>query len=741
MSTRLRKNHLIPLYVLLTGLMIMGCSDESDSALSTNGPTDTDQTTATRPNILLIITDDQGIDASAQYAVSQDLPNTPNIDRLATNGVVFENMWATPSCTTTRGSLLTGSHGVNSGVDTTPSLLDTSILTLQRHLGTDTGSGRYATSVFGKWHVAGAGGTSLSHPNDAGVDYYAGNIAGVLDDYFNWPLVVNGSQQTSSQYHTSAITDMAIDWIGQQSDPWFTWIAYAAPHSPFHLPPTNLHNRALSGDANDIANNQREYFLAAIEAMDTEIGRLLNAIPEDQLDNTLVMVIGDNGSPRAVIDRTAFPVAHGKNSLYEGGIRVPFIASGGPVSKSNARQPELVNTVDLFPTLSEAAGLSVPANIDGVSFLSVLNSQSEAPREFNYSEFIGSTVNGWVVRDTEYKLIEFADGSREFYKVDTDIREENNLISQAGQYADRIAQLESFAARVRNSTDTGTPIDTDTSQDITGQALNYPSASCADLSNTYTSFSVDVNNNQNFSGKLQVQEENGKCIFTTNAIPNHNFNDGAGSFPNDVSEQNNIYTITTTPEIAANTTALSLTMDNAVMLNGVKVDLLAAACYGVGNERTGCNDPAQPWRFDPMHAENGFRVDSHHAHAQPDGTYHYHSIPSVLVDEDQRTPLAVVGFAADGFPIYGGYFDDNGTVRKAVSGYRLKSQPRPEDSDSPGGIPDGTYRDDYEFVDGLGDLDECNGMSVNGTYGYYTTDEFPYVLACFKGTPDASFFK
>lgn len=715
--------------------------DESPD--SDNGSADGDssgsdnETVSSKPNFLLIITDDQGLDASAQYTLSTDLPNTPNINQLAGSGIVFDNMWATPSCTTTRGSLLTGLHGVNSGVDTTPSLMDTSLLTIQKHLGNN---GGYQSAVFGKWHVAGAGNNELLHPNQSGVDHYAGNIAGTVDDYSSWPLTTNGTQATATSYHTTTITDMAIDWIDQQSDPWFTWVAYVAPHSPFHLPPVELHNRTLSGTAEDIDDNPRPYYLAAIEAMDTEIGRLVDSLSAEQRDNTMIMVLGDNGTPRAVIDTDAFPRAHGKNSLYEGGIRVPFVVSGGPVSGGNVRAAALANTVDLLPTLSEAAGIDVPTGIDGVSFLSALTGDDSINRQYNYSEFIGDSVTGWTVRDADFKLIEFADGSREFYDLRNDIREESDILSQP-QYADRIAQFDAFAVAVRNGESASADNGGGDTIDLTDVILQNTSANCADYAASYASRVLDVNNNTDFVGSLQIEVADGVCTFTTNAIPNHDFNDGNNAFPNDVAEQSDQYSITASPVVATVATPLSLTMDNAILLNGVKVDMLAAACFGVGDERTGCGDPTQPWRFDPMFSANGFRVDSHNAHTQPDGTYHYHGVPNALFDDNSGDASPLVGFAADGFPIYGSYFNDGGAVRKARSGYRLKTESRADGTGNPGGTPDGTYRDDYEYVDGLGDLDECNGMTVNGAYGYYMIDEYPYVLSCFTGTPDASFFK
>jgi len=121
------------------------------------------------PNILLVITDDQGLDASAQYSFSNDLPNTPTVDALAASGIVYDNAWATPSCTTTRAALLTGLHGVNSGVTSTPAVLPASVGTIQSYLAEQANSANYASGVFGKWHVAGAGNPDPNHPQSVGV--------------------------------------------------------------------------------------------------------------------------------------------------------------------------------------------------------------------------------------------------------------------------------------------------------------------------------------------------------------------------------------------------------------------------------------------------------------------------------------------------------------------------------------------------------------------------------------------
>ncbi|NEQ75808.1 MAG: YHYH protein [Okeania sp. SIO2C9] len=310
------------------------------------------------------------------------------------------------------------------------------------------------------------------------------------------------------------------------------------------------------------------------------------------------------------------------------------------------------------------------------------------------------------------------------------------------------------------------------SKDITDVILKKRKPSCADYVKTYTSSVKDLKSNQEFKGNLSVSVSGDKCIFTTNAIPNYDFN--SSQFVTDVSAQNLTLEVTTNPQQASKNTELSLATDNAIFLNGVKLDLLSAGCYGVGDGKIGCSDMEQPWRFDPMSSLNDFQTDSHNAHTQPSGIYHYHGSPVALFDSENAIVSPVIGFAADGFPIFGSYFDDNGTVRKAKSSYQLKEGERQEikcenpggiyddngtvrkakssyqlkegerqeiKCKNPGGIYDGSYRDDYEYVAELGDLDECNGMTINGVYGYFVTDSYPWVMGCFKGTPDSSFNK
>ena len=120
--------------------------------------------------------------------------------------------------------------------------------------------------------------------------------------------------------------------------------------------------------------------------------------------------------------------------------------------------------------------------------------------------------------------------------------------------------------------------------------LTERDANCQSYVAGYRSDALDVNNDLLFEGDLAISVVDDKCVFTTNLIPNHSFNDGATAFPNPVAIQTDVYSVSAAPTAAASSTQLSLTADNAVLLNGAKVNLLDAACFGVGDERVGCND-------------------------------------------------------------------------------------------------------------------------------------------------------
>jgi hypothetical protein len=288
--------------------------------------------------------------------------------------------------------------------------------------------------------------------------------------------------------------------------------------------------------------------------------------------------------------------------------------------------------------------------------------------------------------------------------------------------------------------------------DITGAEFTNTDPHCSAYLGRYSSSATDEKRKCTFKGTLTITLEKNKCVFASNSIPNHNFNDKSGTFATEVKPVEVRYEVPAEPKVADTPTELSVLWDNAIFLNGVKLDLMAAACYGVGletqtlgEEKLECFDMDWAWRYDPIYPKNNFKADTHNAHTQPDGAYHYHGNPRAMFKSlfpDKASP--VIGFAADGFPIYGPYIEENGVVRRVRSSYSLRVGPRQHQKNQayfPGGVYDGTFRDDYEYIEGSGDLDKCNGMLRNGQYAYYVTYTYPWVMGCFKGTPDPSFRK
>jgi len=181
-----------------------------------------------------------------------------------------------------------------------------------------------------------------------------------------------------------------------------------------------------------------------------------------------------------------------------------------------------------------------------------------------------------------------------------------------------------------------------------------------------------------------------------------------------------------------------------VALNGIPFDPGTAELWK--------GDPA--WRYDAMSGKINLGLDQSNAHVQPNGAYHYHGLPLGMLEQRGKKPdeLVLIGYAADGFPIYGqwGYSDPKDAqspLKKLQSSYQLRAGERPGGDEGPGGAFDGTFNQDWEYVAGSGDLDECNGrFSVTpeypqGTYHYVITDAFPFISRYFRGAPDQSFEK
>ena len=296
--------------------------------------------------------------------------------------------------------------------------------------------------------------------------------------------------------------------------------------------------------------------------------------------------------------------------------------------------------------------------------------------------------------------------------------------------------------------------------DITNIEFTNRSGDCSDYVGSYDSSVTDVKRSLSFTGDVTITATDTTCTITSNDIPNHDFNDANATFATNVAEISKEFELPINPSLANSTTELELGVVNVVLLNGVVVDILPAACYDIGDEplgmeMIGCGGDQidNPWRYDPMSPLNSFGTDSHNAHVQPDGTYHYHGNPVALFAQDCTTAISaspVIGFAADGFPVYGSCIEGgNGDIVEVSSSWSLKSGARQTvasyttPSGGTGNVDsnnyDGQFRGDYEYTANQGDLDECNGMTVDDQYGYYVTNTFPWIVNCYKGTVQSSF--
>ena len=398
-------------------ILLFSCSNSDDSS------TLEDHLESGKPNILLIIADDMGLDATPGYNIGSLKPNMPTLQGLMTSGLKFNNLWSNPTCTPTRGTIITGKYGFRTNVTEVNDNLSTAEISLQKHLD-NTNSG-YNHAVIGKWHLS----NSASHPVDMGLNYYAGVLGGGVPSYTNWPLNINGQTSNSTAYATTKFTDLAIDWIDGQSEPWFLWLAYNAAHTPFHLPPNNLHYQGnLPSDQASVDANPLPYYLAMLEAMDTEMGRLISSMSEAEKENTVIIFIGDNGTTNEVAQE--YNSNRVKGSLYQGGINVPMIISGKNVTRVNDIENALINTTDLFATISELAGNSTSEIHDSKSFKDLLSSSNTNTRAYVYAERgdNGATAD-YTIRNATHKYIYFNDGSERLYNLSTNPLENPNLLN------------------------------------------------------------------------------------------------------------------------------------------------------------------------------------------------------------------------------------------------------------------------------------------------------------------------
>jgi arylsulfatase A len=385
---------------------------------------------AAQPNILHILTDDMGWTALSCYG-NKDL-QTPNLDRLAAQGMRFTQAYADAQCSPTRAAFLSGQYGARTGVfkvlnEKEPSFAPMRSAEAKDALGPETATlattlrqAGYTMGISGKWHIANNYAVAALRKREGYFDAYGFDFAGPA----------NGNEHHEDKTVT-AITDDIIGFIeANRSKPWFAFAAHFSPHTKLEAPESLIAKHVARGfkrSANDEGSSTERpiaNYLAMLEHLDNEVGRLLAKLDELRLsDNTLVIFTSDNGGLSRVTNNA--PLREGKGSPYEGGIRVPLLVRWPGKVKAGSECDVPVHTVDFYPTFIKVASAKVVSalaesekpdaakaapTLDGESLIPLLTQTGPLQRPALFWHMPTYTTNYGrtpcaVIREGDWKLI------------------------------------------------------------------------------------------------------------------------------------------------------------------------------------------------------------------------------------------------------------------------------------------------------------------------------------------------
>jgi arylsulfatase A-like enzyme len=385
-----------------------------------------------RPNILIILADDQGWgDLSLNGNTNL---RTPHIDSLAKDGARFERFFVQPVCSPTRAELLTGRwhprggvHGVSTGAERLD-LDERTIAEAFRAAG-------YATGCFGKWH----NGTQYPyHPNGRGFEEYYGFTSGHWGEYFDPPLDHNGQSIRGRGYITDDLTEQAMAFLSKNAaagKPSFCYLAYNIPHSPMQVPDKywqRFENAALQlrgGKNEDIGHTRAA--LAMCESIDDNVGRLLEFLRKGRLDpNTIVIYFSDNG-PNG--QRWNGGMKGIKGSTDEGGVRSPLVLRWPAKVRPGTAITPIAGAVDLYPTLLDLAGVARVGDkpLDGISLAPwLLGKNAPPPDRVLFQHWAGKTS----ARNQRFRL----DAAGQLFDLTQDPGQQKDVAAEHPEIAGRL---------------------------------------------------------------------------------------------------------------------------------------------------------------------------------------------------------------------------------------------------------------------------------------------------------------
>ena len=404
-----------------------------------------------KPNILLILTDDQGYE-DVSFTGTKDL-NTPAIDYLREEGMRFTYFYTnSPVCAPTRASIMTGKNpdrvGVPGLIRTNPNnnwgFLDPNVILLPMRLK----EAGYHTSLIGKWNL---GLSSPNLPNQKGFDLFHGWLEDMMEDYVfkrrmgqNF-MRLNEKEIDPMGHATDLFSQWAVDYIQSRKnieEPFFLYLAYNAPHFPVQ-PPEAYYQRVLKREPN--IPKKRAKLIAFIEHLDEGIGKVIRSLKDSgQYDNTLIIFTSDNGGHLPSLANNGL-LRDGKQSMYEGGLRVPTVMVWPDKIEKGSTTEQVNATVDIYPTLLSIAGLENNDSLNGRSFHSTLlgGEQPSEDRELYFVRREGGIRYGGkayhALRAGDWKLLQNSPFQPlELYNLKNDPYEKNNLMAVYPEKAEEL---------------------------------------------------------------------------------------------------------------------------------------------------------------------------------------------------------------------------------------------------------------------------------------------------------------
>ncbi|MCL4111546.1 UNVERIFIED_CONTAM: hypothetical protein GTU68_056218 [Idotea baltica] len=434
----------------------------------------------TKPNVIYILADDLGIGDLSCYG--QLKLKTPNIDRLAKEGVQFTNHYSGNTvCSPTRAVIMTGQHPGNvhcrGNGEEDNFALDPKMTTMPRMFK----KAGYATGAYGKWGLGTTSRNDKSNPLKHGFDHFTGwKSQRIAHTYYPNLIIRDGKEEPLEKgtfIHDLIMAD-AFQFIktnAEKKKPFFCYIPTAVPHAAMHAP-KEMHEKwrkvfpqfdnkigkygAGSEDKTPDVVNPIAGFAAMMENLDNQIGELIDMMGELGIDeNTIILFSSDNGCHREGGHQPDFWDSNGphrgiKRDLYEGGIRTPFLARWPGKIAPGSTSDHISAHWDLMPTFAELIGQPLPEQADGISMVSTLMGKADAQKkhEFLYFEFIKGKPKGpystRALRQRDWKVVQRSekDGGEKFlevelYDLSKDIGEQNNLSGQHPKIVSHLTKL------------------------------------------------------------------------------------------------------------------------------------------------------------------------------------------------------------------------------------------------------------------------------------------------------------